>query len=228
MDDRTRKAAMYEQFARVGKALANPVRLELVDLLAQGERSVEELAHAAGMKVSNTSAQLKALAAAGLVAWRRDGAKVFYRLADDQVAALIEQVKAFATARLVEAERAARDYLGDVDALEPVGQDELARRLDAGNVVVLDVRPQAEYAAAHIPGAINIPHDQLTARLAELAVRVPPDADIVAYCRGRYCVFAPEAVRTLRGIGYLAHPLQGGLPEWRRAGLPVATSGDRS
>ncbi|URM98206.1 metalloregulator ArsR/SmtB family transcription factor [Actinomadura madurae] len=227
MDERTRKAAMYEQFARIGKVLANPVRLELVDLLAQGERRVEELAHAAGMKVSNTSAQLKALAAAGLVVWRRDGAKVIYRLADDQAAALVEQIKVFATARLAEAERAARDYLGDVDALEPVDHDELARRLDAGNAVVLDVRPQAEYAAGHIPGAINIPHDQLTTRLAELTAQVPPDADIVAYCRGRYCVFAPEAVRTLRGIGYPARPLQGGLPEWRRAGLPVA-AGDGS
>ncbi|KAB2340234.1 metalloregulator ArsR/SmtB family transcription factor [Actinomadura rudentiformis] len=220
-DERERKTALYGQFARVGKALANPARLELLDLLAQGERSVEELGQAAGMKVGNTSAQLKALAAASLVAARREGAKVFYRLADDGVAELVDQVKHFAAARLAEAERAARDYLGDVQALEPVAQGELARRIDDGDVVVLDVRPQAEYAAGHIPGAINLPHDQLAARLTELTAHVAAGTDIVAYCRGRYCVYAPDAVRLLRDHGYTARPLQGGLPEWRRAGLPV-------
>ncbi|GAA2637266.1 metalloregulator ArsR/SmtB family transcription factor [Actinomadura fulvescens] len=220
-EDRERKTALYGQFARVGKALANPARLELLDLLAQGERSVEELGQAAGMKVANTSAQLKALAEAGLVAARREGAKVFYRLADDGVAELVEQVKAFAAARLAEAERAARDYLGDLDALEPVARDELARRIEGGDVVVLDVRPPVEYAAGHIPGAVNLPHDQLATRLADLTDKVPPGTDIVAYCRGRYCVFAPRAVRLLRERGYTAHPLDGGLPEWHRAGLPV-------
>ncbi|HEY7483511.1 MAG TPA: metalloregulator ArsR/SmtB family transcription factor [Streptosporangiaceae bacterium] len=210
---------MYEQFARIGKALANPVRLELLDLLAQGERSVEELAGTAGMKVSNTSAQLKALSTAGLVAARRDGVKVFYRLADEQVAALVEQVEEFAATRLADAERAARDYLGDVAALEPVAPAELARRLDEEGVVVVDVRPAAEYAAAHIPGAVSVPHDQLAARLAEL----PQGADVVAYCRGRYCVYAPDAVRLLHQHGYAARVLEGGLPQWRHAGLPVRT-----
>jgi rhodanese-related sulfurtransferase/DNA-binding transcriptional ArsR family regulator len=218
-----RKSVMYEQFARVGKALANPARLELLDLLAQGERSVEELAEAAAMKVSNTSAQLKALASAGLVTGRREGVRVFYRLADEQVAALAEQVQHFAAARLADAEHAAGAYLGDVAALEPLAQDELARRLDDGNVVVVDVRPAAEYAAGHIPGALNIPHDQLAARLAELTAALPDGADVVAYCRGRYCVFAPDAVRALRERGYAARLLDGGLPAWRRAGLPVAT-----
>ena len=212
------KAVLYEQFARIGKALSNPARLELVDLLAQGERSVEELAEAAGMKVSNTSAQLRALMMAGLLLTRRSGARTYYRLADEQVAAFVDQVKDLASARLAAAELAARDYLGDVAALEPVGQGELARRLDEGDVVVLDVRPQAEYAAGHIPGAINLPHDRLAASLAEL----PSGADIVAYCRGRYCVFAPDAVRLLRSHGYPAWPLDGGMPEWRRAGRPVA------
>ena len=218
MDEHARKTAMYEQFARVGKALANPVRLELLDLLAQGERSVEDLAAAARMKVSNTSAQLRMLAGAGLAASRRDGVKVYYRLADPGVGALTGQVQDFAASRLAEAEQAARSYLGDLAALEPVAQDELARRLDDGHVLVLDVRPEAEYAAGHIPGALNVPHDRLAARLVEL----PGGTDIIAYCRGRYCVFAPDAVRLLRARGFSARTLEGGLPDWRLAGLPVA------
>jgi rhodanese-related sulfurtransferase len=204
----------------VGKAIANPARLELLDLLAQGERSVEDLAGAARMKVFNTSAQLRMLAGAGLVASRRDGVRVYYRLADSGIVAFIGQVQDFAASRLAEAEHAARSYLGDVAALEPVAQDVLARRLCDGQVLVLDVRPEAEYAAGHIPGAVNVPHDQLAARLAEL----PGGSDIVAYCRGRYCVFAPDAVRLLRAHGFSARPLEGGLPGWHLAGLPV-TSG---
>jgi rhodanese-related sulfurtransferase len=218
-DERARKMAMYEQFARAGKALANPARLELLDLLAQGERSVEELAQAAGMKVSNTSAQLRALTGAGLVASRREGVRIYYRLADQNVSAFVGQVQDFAASRLADAEQAARSYLGDVGALEPVARDELVRRLQDGHVLVLDVRPEGEYAAGHIPGAVSMPHDQLAARLAEL----PQGADIVAYCRGRYCVFAPDAVRLLRARGFSARPLEGGLPDWRHAGLPVNT-----
>jgi len=220
MEEHARKMALYEQFARVGKALANPARLELLDLLAQGERSVEDLAAAARMKTSNTSAQLHTLAAAGLVASRRDGVRIYYRIVDQQVAALISQVQDFAASRLADAEQAARTYLGDVAALEPVAQDELFLRMREGQVLVLDVRPEAEYAAAHIPGAVNMPHDQLAARLAEL----PSGTDIVAYCRGRYCVFAPAAVRLLRAHGFPARPLEGGLPGWRMAGLPVTAA----
>jgi rhodanese-related sulfurtransferase/DNA-binding transcriptional ArsR family regulator len=217
VDEHARKMALYEQFARVGKALANPARLELLDLLAQGERSVEDLAGTAQMKISNTSAQLRMLAGAGLVASRRDGVRIYYRLADPEVAAFIGQVQDFAASRLAEAEHAARSYLGDVATREPVARDELSRRLRAGQVLVLDVRPEAEYAAGHIPGAVNVPHDQLAARLAGL----PASADIVAYCRGRYCVFAPDAVRLLRASGFTARLLEGGLPDWRLAGLPV-------
>ena len=217
VDERARKIALYEQFARVGKALANPARLELLDLLAQGECSVEDLAETAQMKMSNTSAQLRTLAGAGLVASRRDGTKIYYRLADQQVTAFACQVQDFAASRLAEVEQAVRHYLGDVAALEPVAQDELLRRLRDEDVLVLDVRPQAEYAAGHIPGAVNVPHDQLAARLAEL----PGSAEIVAYCRGRYCVFAPDAVRLLRARGFSARPLEGGLPDWKLAGLPV-------
>ena len=217
-DERARKMAMYEQFARAGKALANPARLELLDLLAQGERSVEELAAAAAMKVSNTSAQLRTLAGAGLVASRREGVRIYYRLADDEVADLVGRVQDFAASRLADAEQAARSYLGDVGALEPVAREELLRRLHDGQVLVLDERPEAENAAGHIPGAVSMPHDQLAARLAEL----PQGADIIAYCRGRYCVFAPDAVRLLRAHGYAARPLRGGMPDWRHAGLPVA------
>jgi rhodanese-related sulfurtransferase/DNA-binding MarR family transcriptional regulator len=219
-DDRARKTALYEQFARVGKALANPTRLELLDLLAQGERSVEDLAGAAGMKVSNTSAQLRMLAAAGLVTSRRDGVKIYYRLAGQEVTAFVGQAQHLAASRLADAEQAARGYLGDVAALEPVAPGELLRRMRDDQVLVLDVRPQPEYAAGHIPGAVSIPHDQLAARLAEL----PAGADIIAYCRGRYCVFAPDAVRLLRARGFSARPLDGGLPDWRLAGLPVTTA----
>lgn len=214
------KVLLYEQFARVGKALSNPSRLVLLELLAQGERGVEDLAAAAGMRVSNASAQLQALASAGLAASRRSGTRVYYRIADEQVAGFVEQMKDLARSRLAEADRVARDYLGDVAELEPVGIEELARRMRAGEVTVLDVRPEAEYAAAHLPGAVNVPYD----RLADLAAELPPGREIVAYCRGRYCVLAPDAVRLLRARGHTAHPLDGGLPEWRRTGHPIATA----
>ncbi|MEV4060374.1 ArsR/SmtB family transcription factor [Nonomuraea dietziae] len=219
MSDRGRKSQLYEQFARMGKALANPLRLELIDVLAQGERSVEDLAMACGLKLSNTSAQLKVLSSTGLLKTRRDGTRVFYRLADDSVHAFVESMKLLAASSLAEVERAARDYLGDDRNLAPVTRPELAEMLDTGEVLVIDVRPEAEFEAGHIPGALSIPHDQVADRLSQL----PIEKTIVAYCRGRFCVMAPNAVRLLRGFGYDARTLEDGLPEWRGSGLPVAS-----
>jgi rhodanese-related sulfurtransferase len=212
-----RKTALLAQFARVAKALASPVRLELVDLLAQAERSVEDLARAAGLPVGNTSAQLRELHAAGLVASRREGIRVFYRLAGDDVAAFYRTLRQVALARLPDAEAARAAYLGSDEPAEPVSRDELLRRAEAGEAMVIDVRPAAEYAAGHIPGAVSVPLDELPARLDEL----PDGSEIVAYCRGAYCVLARDAVRLLRASGRAARPLRDGMLEWRLDGLPV-------
>jgi rhodanese-related sulfurtransferase/DNA-binding transcriptional ArsR family regulator len=212
-----RKTALLAQFARVGKALASPSRLELLDLLIQAERSVEALAAAAGMPVGNTSAQVRALHAAGLVTSRRDGARVFYRLASDDAAALYRALCAVARTHLPDAEAARAAYLASGGPAEAVGREELLRRAEAGDVYVIDVRPAEEYAAGHIPGAVSIPLADLPARLDTL----PADAEIVAYCRGACCVLAPEAVRLLRASGRPARHLDDGMLEWRLDGLPV-------
>jgi rhodanese-related sulfurtransferase/DNA-binding transcriptional ArsR family regulator len=210
-----RKTAMLIQFARVAKALASPVRLELVDLLAQAERSVDELARAAGLPVGNTSAQLRDLHAAGLVSSRRHGNRVYYRLAGDEVAVLYRMVREVACARLPDAQAASAAYLGS--AAEPVTRSELLRRAEAGQVVVLDVRPAEEYAAGHIPGAVSVPLADLPARLDNL----PAGTEIVAYCRGAYCVLARDAVRVLQAAGRPARHLADGMLEWRLDGMPV-------
>ena len=216
MGDHQRKTELYEQFARVGKALASPKRLELVDLLAQGERSVEDLAAEAGVGVSTCSAHLQVLHHARLVATRKQGTRVFYSLASDDVARLYAGVRQVAASLLAEVDPARRAYLGD--DVEEVSRDELLRRAGLGEVTVLDVRPAAEYASGHIPGAVSIPIGPLGTRLAGL----PSGTEIVAYCRGPYCVFAHAAVRLLRAHGRTARRLTGGMPEWRLAGLPVA------
>lgn len=221
MEGSAAKYALYEQFARVGKALGNPLRLMLLDLLAQAERSVDDLAAAVAATVGNTSAQLQVLRGAGLVVARRSGNKVYYRLASDDVASLVERLTTVAERQVAEVERAARAYLGDLGGLEPVDQDELTRRLRAGEVVVVDVRPAAEYDTGHIAGARNIPIDELASRLDEL----PAGTEIVAYCRGPYCVFAPQAARLLGANGYSARAFRDGFPQWRRAGLPVEAVG---
>lgn len=219
MGDAERKGALYEQFARIGKALASPKRLELLDLLAQGERNVEDLAAEAGLGVTSCSAHLQVLHHARVVSTRRQGTRVYYSLASDDVARLFASVRDVAASLLAEVEPARQAYLGG--EVEQISREELLRRAAAGQVTVLDVRPAAEYAAGHIPGAVSIPIGQLEQRLAELPAR----AEIAAYCRGPYCVFAHDAVRLLRARGRSARRLAGGMPGWRLAGLPVATGG---
>lgn len=218
MDVRTAKAALFEQFARVGKALGSGKRLELVDLLAQGERTVEALARAAELGLTTASAHLQTLKQANLVATRRVGTKIYYRLADGDVAALYALVRTVARDHLPDVAAASAAYLGpDTDS---VTREELLRRVRSGGATVVDVRPREEYEAGHIPGAVSIPVDELPERLAEL----PADQEIVAYCRGAYCVFAHDAVRLLTAEGRPARRLADGMLEWRLADLPVATT----
>jgi rhodanese-related sulfurtransferase len=220
--DATRKAELFDQLARVGKALGSGKRLELVDLLAQGPCSVADLAATAGLGVTTTSAHLQALKQAGLVATTRAGTTIHYRLAGADIAALYAMVRDVATTHLPDADTARARYLGteEGDDTEQVGREELLRRARAGEVIVLDVRPASEFAAGHIPGATSIPIDQLPDRLSEL----PPDSEVVAYCRGAYCVFAHEAVRLLTAHGRRAIRLADGMLEWRLADQPVATA----
>jgi rhodanese-related sulfurtransferase/DNA-binding transcriptional ArsR family regulator len=217
MGDAALKATLFEQLARVGKALASGKRLELIDLLAQGERPVEALAAAAGLNLTTASAHLQALKHAGLVATRRQGTKIFYRLAGDDVADLVARARTVAATHLPDVTAARDAYLGG-DDVETIGRDELLRRIAAGQAIVLDVRPDTEYAAGHLPGAVNIPVGDLAERINELAA----DVEIVAYCRGPYCVFAHDAVRLLRRHGRRAVRLDDGITEWRLAGHPVA------
>ncbi|GAA1382446.1 ArsR/SmtB family transcription factor [Catellatospora chokoriensis] len=217
MGDAVRKAALFEQLARVGKALASGKRLELLDLLAQSERPVDALATAAGLNLTTASAHLQTLKQAGLVATRREGTKIFYRLAGDDVADLFVRAREVAAAHLPDVTAARDAYLGG-QQMESIGRDELLRRVAAGQVTVLDVRPAGEYAVGHLPGAVNIPVDELPARMSEL----PADIEVVAYCRGPYCVFAHDAVRLLVQHGRRAARLEDGVIEWRLAGQPVA------
>lgn len=212
------KAALYDQFALVGKALSNGRRAELVDVLAQGERSVDALAEQIGQSVANTSQHLQVLARSGLVTSRRDGNRVLYRVAGDHVEALWDTMRQVAAENVAGLRRVADEYLGDRRELEQVSRDELVRRLGEGDVVVWDVRPVSEFEAGHVPGAVSVPPDEVQRRLDD----VPEDVEIVAYCRGRFCVFADEAVRALAARDRQARRLEEGFPEWRRAGLPVA------
>jgi rhodanese-related sulfurtransferase/DNA-binding transcriptional ArsR family regulator len=218
MGSREAKTELFDEFARVAKAMASGRRIELVDVLANGERTVEALAGEVGLSVANTSQHLQVLRRAGLITARREGTSIHYRLAGPEVFELWRALRTLATSRLAEVERLAAAYLGDRDALEPVTRQELARRLrDGDRLVVLDVRPAAEHAAGHLPEAVSIPVGELRRRLAEL----PRDREIVAYCRGPYCAFAHEAVAILGEAGLSARRLEDGLPEWEAAGLAV-------
>jgi rhodanese-related sulfurtransferase len=216
--DRQAKDALYDALASVGKALGNGRRAELVDVLAQGERSVEELAGEISQTVANTSQHLQFLLRAGLVRTRREGPRVYYSLAGNAVGALWRTMREVAGDHAARVDELAAAYLGDRSQLTTIGREELLDRMRAGEVVVLDVRPPAEYAAGHIPGAQSVPPDEVQRLLDAL----PADAEIVAYCRGPFCVYADEAVRALSRHGYRARRLEDGFPEWRRAGLPVA------
>jgi rhodanese-related sulfurtransferase len=221
MGDRAAKTALFDEFARAAKALASGRRIELLDVLANGERTVEVLAGEVGLTVPNTSQHLQILRQAGLVTTRREGTSVHYRLAAPEVFELWRTLRTLAASRLAEVERLAAAYLGGRDELEPVTREELVRRLQDGDPpMLLDVRPAAEHAAGHLPGAVSIPVDELRRRLAEL----PGDREIVAYCRGPYCAFAQEAVELLRQEGFSARRLEDGLPEWQAAGLAVTRS----
>ena len=220
MKHREFKDRLYGELARVAKAMDSPRRLEIVDLLAQGERSVEDLAAEAGLSIANASRHLQILRTARMVETRKHGLRVYYRLAEPQVHELARAVHALARRRLAEVDRLAKDHLGSRDELEPVSREDLLLRVRQGRAVVIDVRPQQEYHAGHIAGAISVPLDQLGKRVRELPAR----KEIVAYCRGPYCVFAYEAVSRLRARGRRALRLVDGLPEWRAAGLPVEVS----
>jgi rhodanese-related sulfurtransferase/DNA-binding transcriptional ArsR family regulator len=211
------KNQLYEQFARIGKALSSPHRLELLEVLAQGEHSVEALAQETGMSVANASQHLQVLRAAQLVDVRREGVYLYYRLADERVFRLWQAIREVGEARIAEIDRIVQTYLHERTLLQPISATELRQRLIVGDVILLDVRPHGEYEAAHLPGALSMPVTDLEARLPEL----PHEKEIVAYCRGPYCVFADEAVTLLRTNGYQARRLEQGLPDWRALGLPV-------
>jgi rhodanese-related sulfurtransferase/DNA-binding HxlR family transcriptional regulator len=212
--------ALFDAFASVAQALGSGRRAEIVDVLAQGERSVEEIASEISQSVANTSQHLRVLARAGLVRSRREGTRVFYRLASERVGDLWAAVRDVAVRHVAEVNQLADAYLGERDGVEHVSAEELRERLARGDVVVLDVRPEPEYRAGHIPGARSVP----LAALASLAPELPRRGQIVAYCRGPYCVYADDAVRLLQARGLKARRLDVGFPEWRRAGLPVETS----
>ena len=211
------KAALFDAFASAAQALGSGRRAEIVDLLAQGERSVEEIANEISQSPANTSQHLHVLAGAGLVRSRREGTRVIYRLASDRVADLWSAVRDVATSHVAEVTVLADEYLGSREEIEVLTARELDVRLEQGKVVVLDVRPKSEFRAGHIPGALSAPLEDLES----VAEGLPKRREVVAYCRGPYCVYADEAVRMLRARGLRAHRLDVGLPEWRRAGLPV-------
>ena len=212
------KDAFFSELARIGKAAANPRRLELLDLLLQGEKSVETLADQADLKFANTSAQLKVLKGARLVESRKEGQRVFYRIADDRVALFLTAIRGLGEDRYAEIRVLAERHFSDPDGLAAIDRETLVHRVKAGEVCLIDVRPSSEYEAGHIPGSLSIP----ITKLEQAAASLPRDREIVAYCRGRYCFYAVEAVTVLRRLGFRAVRFEDSIYEWKQAGLPVA------
>lgn len=218
MPDQRVKGDLFDQFARIGKAVSSGRRIEILDILANGERTVEALAEQVHLTIANTSQHLQILRDAGLVSSRREGTFVRYALAAPEVYEFWTSLRSLSANRLGDVERLVAAYVGSHDGLEPVTRRELYRRLRSGDrLVVLDVRPKDEFEAGHLPGAVSIPLAELERRLKQL----PKNREVVAYCRGPYCAFAPEAVRVLNKRGYKARRLEDGFPEWSAAGLPV-------
>ena len=220
MSTEATKRELYQSIAKVAQAMASGHRLQLLEFMAQGERSVDALAAMAGVTVPNASQHLQALRRAGLVAARKDGQRVYYRVAGDDVVRLYDGLRTVAESRLAEVRQLVNEFLGDRQALEPVPAHELLARAKQGLVTVLDVRPPQEYAAGHLPGAINVPMEKLEDYLAKL----PKKREVVAYCRGPYCLMSFDAVAALRKRGWKARRLEEGFPEWKAAGLPVESS----
>jgi rhodanese-related sulfurtransferase len=220
MTGRELKDAAHDQLARVASAFGSPKRIDLIEVLAQGERNVETLAAETGLSVANTSRHLQVLKASGLVTSRKEGLQVFYRIPSPEVVEGYHVLRHIAETRIAELGRLVEDYFGGLDGMEAVGREELLARARAGNLAIIDVRPKAEYRSGHIAGALSFPLEELERRLAE----IPSEQEIVAYCRGPYCVLAAEAVRLLRKSGRRAQRLAEGYPEWRTAGLPVESS----
>jgi rhodanese-related sulfurtransferase len=212
------KKDLYEQLSRLGKAVASPARLQLLDLLSQGPRTVESLARVAGLTLANASQHLRVLHASRLVETEKSGLFVTYRLADDSVCGFFQNMRSLGENRLAEVDSILRQFRESPDSLEPVKKDTLMKRVRTGEIILLDVRPEEEYRAAHISGAVSAPLKELRTRLSKL----PRGKEIVAYCRGPYCVLAVEAVRMLRAKGFQAARLEDGVPEWRAQGRPVA------
>lgn len=215
------KYALFEEFATIARALGHPYRLELLEQLAQGERGVDNLAKKIGFSIANCSQHLQQLRRAGLVTSRREGKSVLYRLADERTLSLLAELHKLAESNLAEVNRILGSYFADRDSMEPISRDDLMDRSQQGLVTVLDVRPEDEFLDGHLPGAINIPLEQLASRVAEL----DPEQEIVAYCRGAYCVLSFDAVAELRDSGFKARRLEEGFPEWRMKGLPVENIG---
>jgi len=217
---RETKDRIFEQFARIGQAIASPKRLELLDLLCQAEKSVETLAEGAALSVANASRHLQILRGARLVGARKDGLRVYYRLADDEVCRFFGDVRTLAASRLAEIDLIVRDYFDNPRRLQPVDKRKLLKRAKTGEIIILDVRPRDEYAAGHVPYARSVPLHEIKKSIAQFS----KEKEIVAYCRGPYCVLAQEAMNVLRPKGFKAVRLEDGINEWREAGLPVAVN----